>query len=177
MTLIRRWARRGNDGRVRGANRALPIAAGSAVDESGSAEAAAARREYVAEVRQLVDEQSEILFSMVTAAAARVSTGDRRIEVVREAHSLSASAGMRAVVFRIDAITDQPEDRRLADVFMMGQARCSLPTPNGTSDAWVLLLQRVGADDAVSRHAWMHAGAKKPVSEALVATTLRSLFP
>lgn len=176
MTLIRRWARRGNDGRVRGANRARPISAGSAMGESGSAAAAAARRAYVTEVRQLVDEQSEILFSMVTAAAARASIGDRRIEVVRAARSLSASAGTRAVVFRIEAITDQPEDGRLADAFMMGQARCSLPTPNGTSDAWVLLLQRVGAGDAVSRHAWMHAGAKELVSEAMVTTTLESFF-
>jgi hypothetical protein len=137
----------------------------------------AAHRKYVTEVQQLVDEQSEVLFSMVTAAAARASLGDQGIEVNREGRALRASVGARAVLFRIEAITERPEDLRLADAFMTGQARCILSRPDGTSDQWVLLLQRVGVGDAVPRHTWMYLIAKQPVSEAMVTSTLRSLLP
>ena len=46
------------------------------MNDGDTAEATAARREYVTEVTQLVDEQSEVLFGMVTAAAFG-SSGER----------------------------------------------------------------------------------------------------
>ena len=145
------------------------------MNDGDTAEATAARREYVTEVTQLVDEQSEVLFGMVTAAAEQASSGARRIDVTREARSLTVSVGERATILRIETITDRPEDLGRAQAFMTSQARCIVPTPDGTTAEWVLVLQRVGAGDAVSRHTWMDARAAKPVDAAAVATTLRSL--
>jgi len=144
------------------------------MNDGDTAEATAARREYVTEVSQLVDEQSEVLFGMVTAAAEQASSGARRIDVTREARTLTVSVGERATILRIETITDRPEDLGRAQAFMTSQARCIVLTPDGTTAEWVLVLQRVGAGDAVSRHTWMDASAK-PVDAAAVATTLRSL--
>ena len=139
--------------------------------------ATAARGAYVTEVRQLVDDQIDVLFTMATAAAEQASTADQRINVTREARSLTAAVGERTAVLHIEAITDQPADVGRAWTFMTGQARCILPTPDGTTDEWVLALQRLGAGDRVARHTWVDAKARLPVTEAAMATTLRSFFP
>ena len=97
------------------------------------------------------------------------------VDVTREARSLTVSVGKRATILRIETITDRPEDLGRAQAFMTSQARCIVLTPDGTTAEWVLVLQRVGAGDAVSRHTWMDARAAKPVDAAAVATTLRSL--
>ena len=147
------------------------------MNDPNRAEATAGSRAYVSEVQQLVDEQTEILCRLMTAAAARVSTGAQHIDVTRQAHSLTASVCERATDFRIEAITDQPEDLRTAPVFMTCQARCILPTPDGATDEWVLALQAGGAGYAGARHSWMYVRTEQPVSEAAVATLLRSCFP
>ena len=144
---------------------------------SDTAEATAASGQYVTEVQQLVEDQLEVLFTMVTAGAARASTGAQHIEVTRQARSLTASAGARTAVFRIEAITDRPKDLRLAARFRTGQARCILPTLDGICEAWELVLQRAGAGGALAGHTWMDAGAQKPLNAMAVATTLRSCFP
>jgi hypothetical protein len=131
----------------------------------------------VSAVTQLVDAQSEVLFGMVSAAAAQASTTAQPIAVTRAARSLTASVGAHAAVFRIALITDRPADMGRARAFVAGQARCSVPTPDGTTAEWVLVLQGVGAGDGRARHAWMDASARTPVTEATVATTLRAFFP
>jgi hypothetical protein len=144
---------------------------------SDTAEATAAHRAYVTEVTRLVDDQSEVLFRMVTTAAERASSGAQHLDVTREARSLTVSVGERTAVFRIEAITDRPAGRGHALAFRRGQARCIPPTADGTTEEWALVLQHLGAGDAVAQHTWMDARAQTPVTEAAVVTTLRSFFP
>jgi hypothetical protein len=146
---------------------------------SDSAEATARYGQYVAEVQQLVEDQLEVLFTIVTAGAAQASTGDQQIAVTRQARTLTASTVLRTVVFRIEAITDRPTDLRLAARFRTGQARCILPTVDGSGAmaAWELMLQGAGVRGARAEYTWMDAGTQKTLTAAAVAATLRSFFP
>lgn len=146
-------------------------AALAAAHDGDTAAATAARRDYVTEVTQLVDEQSEVLFRMLCAAAAQ------HITVTRTARSLTASMGAHAAVFRIEAITDRPADMGRARAFATSQARCLLPTSDGTTAEWILVLQSLGTGAGVPRHNWMDAQAAQPLTEAMMATILRSVFP
>ena len=142
-----------------------------------TAEATVARGRYVAQVRQLVDDQLAILFTMVTAGAAQASTGIQHIEVTRQARSLTASDGARTAVFIIEAITDRPRDLGVHARFRVGQARCILPPLDGIGVPWELVLQRVGTESIGAGYAWMDAAARKPLTATAVAATLRSCFP
>lgn len=138
----------------------------------------ARHRDYVTEVSHLVDDQSEILFRLVTAAATQVSTAERHIDITHEARSLTASVGTHAAVFRIEVITDRPDDLGRAKTYMVGQARCLLPSAGGPAQEWVLALQRTvaGNSGVGAVHLWMDEGARQPLTEAMVASTLRTVF-
>jgi hypothetical protein len=136
----------------------------------------AAREQYVSEVQQLVQDQLEVLFTMVTAGAARVSSGAQHIVVTRQARSLTASTGARTAVFRIEAITDPRKDLGVAVRFSTAQARCILPSA-GDGDEWDLVLQRSGPAGLLVGHAWMDAGELSPLTAMAVDSTLRSCFP
>lgn len=146
---------------------------------SDTAAASAAHGAYLTQVTQLVEEQSAVLFTLVTTAAAQASTADQHITVTRAAHGLTVSMGAQAADLRIEAITARPADMSRAWSYMGGQARCILPTVDGTPREWVLALQHsASADGGRVRHthAWMDAKAVQPVTEAMVARMLQSLF-
>jgi hypothetical protein len=158
--------------------RTVATAAPAATNESDMARAAEAHGDYVTAVTQLVDDQSEVLFRMVSAAAEQASTAIQHIYVTREARSVTASVGAHAAIFHIEAITDRPQDMGRARTYMTGQARCIVPTPDGTTVEWVLALQRPAANDTAWRrgHTWMDARATQPITEAAVERALRSVF-
>src|SRR5690348_5663452 len=108
---------------------------------------ATARGAYTDQVTQLVEAHCAVLFDLVTAAAQRASTGAEPITVTRTAQALTASVGAQAATFQVEAITAHPADLRRAQTYPTGQARCLLPQPDGTTDEWVLALQRVGTGD------------------------------
>ena len=136
----------------------------------------AACEQYVSEVQQLVQDQLEVLFTMVTAGAARVSSGAQHIEVTRQNRSLTASTGARTAVFRIEAITDPRKDLGVAVRFPTAQARCILPSAGG-GEEWDLVLQRAGSDGRVEGYAWMDASELNPLTAMAVDSTLRTCFP
>lgn len=147
--------------------------------ESDTAAATAAHGAYLTQVTQLVEDQSTVLFTMVTAAATHASTADQHITVTRAAHGLTVSVGAQAADLRIEAITAQPADMSRAWTCMAGQARCILPTADGTPSEWVLALQHspsTGDNGVQHTHAWMDAKAVQPVTEAVVMHLLQSLF-
>lgn len=147
--------------------------------ESDTAEATAAHGAYLTQVTQLVEEQSAVLCTMVTAAAAQAATADQHITVTRAAHGLTVSVGAQTADLRIEAITDRPADMSRAWTHMEGQARCIVPTADGTPREWVLALQQsasVGDSRVRHTHAWMDAQAVQPVTEAVVVRVLQSLF-
>ena len=133
----------------------------------------------MAEVQQLVDDQSAVLFRMVTAAAAQASTAAQHIDVTHEPRSLTASVGPHAAVFQIELITDRPADMGRAKTYMTGQARCIVPTPDGTVEEWVLALRSTAAGGTGARdtHTWMDARGRQPITEEVVARTLSVVFP
>jgi hypothetical protein len=155
----------------------------STANERPPADAAARHTDYVTQVTHLVDDQSAVLFRLVSAAAAQASTAAEHIDVRCAARSLTASAGAHTAVFQVEAITDRPEDLGRARTYLGSQARCILSTPDGPAapTGWVLALQRnaAGETSTSARHAylWMDARAVQPLTEAVVASTLRSLFP
>lgn len=155
-----------------------PAAMPSPMTAPDTGHATARHRDYVTEVTHLVDAQSEILFRLVTAAATQVSTAAQHIDVTQEARSLTASMGTHTAVFRIEMITDQPDDLGRAKTYMVGQARCLLPSVGGPAQEWVLALQRTvaGNSGVGAVHLWMDEGARQPLTEAMVASTLRTLF-
>jgi hypothetical protein len=152
----------------------------STANERPPADAAARHTDYVTQVTHLVDDQSAVLFRLVSAAA-QASTAAEHIDVRCAARALTASAGAHTAVFHVEAITDRPEDLGRARTYLGSQARCILSTPDGPSapTGWVLALQRTAAGETGARHAylWMDARAVQPLTEAVVASTLRSLFP
>ena len=147
--------------------------------ESDTAEATAAHGAYLTQVTKLVEDQSTVLFTMVTAAAAQASTADQHIAVTRAAHGLTVSVGTQAADLRIEAITDRPADMNRAWSHMGGQARCILPTADGSPTEWVLALQHsasTGDSRVQHAHAWMDAKAVQPVTEAVVVSALHAIF-
>src|SRR5690348_15208732 len=118
---------------------------------------ATARGAYADQVTQLVEAHRAVLFDLVTAAARRASTGAEPIAVTRTAQDLTASVGAHAATFQVEAITAHPADLSRAQTYPTGQARCLLPQPDGTTDEWVLALQRVGSGDRGARHIWVDA--------------------
>lgn len=134
---------------------------------------------YVTAVRQLVDDQVEVLFQMVQVAAVQASHGIQRITVTREARSVTAFVGAQVAVFPIEAVTDRPADQGWAHAFQTGPARCLLPTSGGSPAEWTLVVQRTAPGDSVARptHIWLDARTPQPVDEAVVAALLRSVFP
>ena|SRR5579871_2044082 len=140
---------------------------------SETAEANAAHREYLAETQQLVDEQTEALFRMVSAAAEQSGSAAPAIRVARDERTFTAAAGERSAIFRVEAITDLPEGSDRANEFTTSQARCIVQAPDGTSSEWVL--HRLGAGDA-PRYGWLEAGTEKSIDQAAVSTILRSFF-
>lgn len=151
----------------------------SQLSAADAAAATAGHSAYLAEVRQLVDDQSAVLFRMVTAAAAQASTAAQHIDVTHGTRSLTASVGPHAAVFQIELITDRAAGMGRAKTFMMGQARCIVPTPDGTVEEWVLALRSMAAGGAGTRgtHTWMDARVRHPITEEVVACTLRAVFP
>jgi hypothetical protein len=154
-------------------------AALSTANERPPADAAARHTDYVTQVTHLVDDQSAVLFRLVSAAAAQASTAAEHIDVRCEARSLTASAGAHTAVFHVESITDRPEDLGRARTYRGSQARCILSTPDGpaATTGWVLALQRT-AGETGARHAylWMDARAVQPLTEVVVASALRSIF-
>jgi len=96
--------------------------------------------------------------------------------VTRTAQALTASVGAHAATFQVEAITAHPADLSRAQTYPTGQARCLRPQPNGTTDEWVLALQRVGSGDQGARYIWTDARTQQPVDEAAVAAQLASLY-
>ena len=134
------------------------------------ARAAAAHAEYLAEVKQLVDQHFEALAAMVTAAATHTAAG-RHADVTRTNHTLSVTGGDRSVVFTVEAVTDLPEGADRALDFPTGQARCIVQTPDGTTEEWVL--HRAGAGDDI-HYTWVRSGSQEPIGEQDVAALLQS---
>ncbi len=149
------------------------------ISAADTAAATAGHQAYLAEVQQLVDDQSAVLFRLVTAAAAQASTATQPIEVTQETRTLTASVGAHAALFHIEAITDRRTDLGGARTYLTGQARCLVPTPDGTPAEWVLARQRTTAGDTRARgaHTWVDGKAEQPVTEAVVVSRLRALFP
>src|SRR5207302_2266378 len=135
------------------------------------AHAAAAHAEYLAEVKQLVDQHFEALAAMVTAAAPHAAGG--RAAVTRHNHTLTVTGGDRSVVFTVEAVTDLPEGADRARDFPTGQARCVVQAADGTTEEWVL--HRVGAGDDI-RYTWVRSVSQEPIGEQDVAALLQSLF-
>lgn len=137
--------------------------------------AAAAHQEYLAEVRQLVDQQVGALAEMVSAAATHVAThaaGGQHVDVTRDDHTLKATSGERSVVFAVEAVTDLPEGADRALDFPTGQARCIVRTSDGASEEWVL--HRAGAGESL-HYSWVRAESQTPIGEQDVAALVRSL--
>ena len=144
--------------------------------DGNSVQAEAAHEEYLAEVRQLVDQQVAALFQMVSGAASRAGAGASGGAVPSVGQSddnrtLTVSNGGRAVTFTVEAVTDLPEGSDRANAFPAGQARCIVSTPNGTIDEWVL--HRVGGGET-PQYTWMRSGTETPVDEAGVVALLQS---
>ncbi len=153
----------------------------STVGARPPADVAARHTDYTMQVTHLVDEQSAVLFGLVSAAAEQTSTAADHIDVRCEARSLTASAGAHTAVFSVESITDRPEDLGRARTYRGSQARCILSTPDGppAPTGWVLFLQRTAAGETGARPAylWMDARTVQPLTEVVVASALRSLFP
>ena len=133
------------------------------------AHAAAAHEEYLAEVKQLVDQHFEALAAMVTAAATHAAGG--RAGVTRHNHTLTVTGGDRSVVFTVEAVTDLPEGADRARDFPTGQARCIVQAPDGTTAEWVL--HRAGAGDNI-HYTWARSVSQEPIGEQDVAALLQS---
>ena len=136
------------------------------------ARAAAAHEEYLAEVKQLVEQHFEALAAMVTAAAIHTA-GDRPADVRRTNHTLTVTGGGRSAVFTVEAVTDLPEGADRALDFPTGQARCTVQIPDGTTEEWVL--RRTGAGEDI-RYTWVRSVSQEPIGEQDVAALLQSLF-
>ena len=134
--------------------------------------AVAAHEEYLAEVKQLVEQHFEALAAMVTAAATHAAAG-RHAGVTRTNHTLTVTGGDRSVVFTLEAVTDLPEGADRALDFPTGQARCTVQTPDGETTEWVL--RRAGAGEDI-RYMWVRSVSQEPIGEQDVTALLQSLF-
>jgi len=141
-------------------------------ESSGASEA---HQEYLAETRQLVDDQIEALFALIASAAARATTATgQQPAVTRSGHTLRVSNGARTTAFEIEAITDLPEGADRAQAFPAGQARCTMSGPEGMIEEYEL--HRLGAGAAAPGYTWMYARTETPIDEDGVARSLQSLF-
>src|SRR2546423_9166121 len=89
------------------------------------ARAAAAHQEYIAEVKQLVDQQFEALAAMVSAAATHAAGG--HAAVTRHNHTLTVTGGDHDVVFSVAAVTHLSQGGDPAPGFPARPARRLLP--------------------------------------------------
>ena len=147
-------------------------------------DATAAHEEYMAEARELVDEQVDVLYALVNGAMAGDAVGTPGIaiagasggqaQVTRNGHSMTVSRGGRTVTLNVEAITDLPEGADRAHEFVSGQARCTVQGPDGTAAQWVL--QRVGAGSAAPPYTWVDAPTSQPLDTAIVAQTLQTML-
>jgi len=135
--------------------------------------ASEAHQEYLAEARQLVDDQIEALFALIARAAARATTGQQPA-VTRTGHTLRVSNGTRTAAFEIEAITDLPEGADRAQAFPAGQARCMMNGPEGVIEEYEL--HRLGAGAAAPGYTWMYARTETAIDEESIARSLQSLF-
>ena len=92
--------------------------------DGDSVQAESAHEEYLAEVRQLVDEQVAALFQMVSAAAARI--GATAASGQARSRTLTVSGDGRSATLAVEAVTDLPEGADRAQEFPSGQARCTM---------------------------------------------------
>src|SRR5438067_7829039 len=135
------------------------------------ARAAAAHQEYIAEVKQLVDQHFEALAALVSAAATHAAGG--HAAVTRHNHTLTVTDGDHDVVFTVEAVTDLPEGADRARDFPTGQARCIVQASDGMTEEWVL--RRAGAGEDI-RYTWVRSVSQEPIGEQDVAALLQSLF-
>ena len=135
------------------------------------ARAAAAHAEYLAEVKQLVDQHFETLAAMVSAAATHAAGG--HAAVTRHNHTLTVTGGDHDVVFTVEAVTDLAEGTDRARDFPTGQARCIVQAPDRTTITWEL--HRAGAGDDI-HYTWVRAVSQEPIGEQDVAALLQSSF-
>lgn len=144
--------------------------------EGETVQAEAAHEEYLAEVRQLVDQQVAALFQMISAAASRIganATAGGQAAQGGDNRTLEVSSGGQTASFAVEAVTDLPEGADRAQEFPAGQARCTMSGAAGTAEQWVL--HRVGeSGETQPRYAWVPSGTERPLDEAQIADILRS---
>lgn len=137
--------------------------------DGDSVQAERAHEEYLAEVRQMVDEQVAALFQMVSAAAARI--GASAAAQGGDGRTLTVSGNGRSATLAIEAVTDLPEGSDRAQEFPAGQARCTMTAADGAAQEWVL--HRTGGGQTVS-YAWVDANSRAQLDEAEIANRLQA---
>lgn len=140
-------------------------------------QASAGHAAYLAETRQLVDAQTEALFSMVTAILAHAGHHDpvaRHARVSHEDHTLTVTNGPCSETFTINAISDLPDSADRIRLFPMSQARCLVQATDGSTAEW--LLRRDNTGDVIPVYAWMPARSETRVGEPEIHGMLRRLL-
>ena len=137
--------------------------------DGDSVQAERAHEEYLAEVRQLVDEQVAALFQMVSAAAARI--GATAASQGSDGRTLTVSGNGRSTTLAVEAVTDLPEGSDRAQEFPAGQARCTMTSGDGAAQEWVL--HRIGEGQTV-RYAWVDGNNQAQLDEAEIANRLQA---
>lgn len=140
-------------------------------------QAGAGHAAYLAETRQLVDEQTEALFSIVAAILAHASHHDsvaRHARVSHQAHTLTVTNGPCSETFTVTAISDLPDSADRMRLFPMSQARCLVQATDGSTAEW--LLKRDNTGDVIPVYAWMPARSDTRVGEPEIHSMLRQLL-
>lgn len=140
-------------------------------------QAAAGHAAYLAETKQLVDTQTEALFSLVTTILAQAGHHDpaaRHTSISRQDHTLTVDKGPCSETFTVRAISDLSDGADRMRLFPTSQAQCLVQATDGHTAEW--LLRRDYAGDSGPVYAWMPAGSDTRVGEPEIAGVLGPLL-
>lgn len=130
---------------------------------------------YIAEVRELIHDQVDALFALLTTTVEHTAgASDAHPVVVRGDRTLRLAIDPCPEVFAVQATIDLPEGENRAQMFPAGPARCIVWAPDGIIARWDL--RPVHSDTGSLNYAWMVAGTETVVTEDEVAMVVDHLL-